>query len=173
MKLQLSATLLAVAACAMTVAAAHAQSSAINISPDDSPTESASRAHRIEGLWDEQVTVRDCTSGAVLMVTRGTNLFARSGALTAVNNAPPMILGLALGQWWHESRGYYFGAKMRLNRFNPDGSFVGIREIEREITLDNAADKLTGNLTARDYDTDDNLLHTTCGSEAGTRIESP
>ena len=57
-----------------------------------------------------------------LMVTRGTNLFIRGGALVATNNAPPASMGPALGEWWHESHGIYFGAKMRLNRFNPDGS---------------------------------------------------
>lgn len=131
------------------------------------------RERRIEGLWDEQVTIKDCGTGATLMVTRGTNLFSRGGALVATNNAPPVAMGPALGEWWHESHGIYFGAKMRLNRFNPDGSFAGIREIEREITLDNHADSLTGTINAQDYDPAGNLIHAICAVESGNRVPSP
>ena len=131
------------------------------------------RARGIEGLWDEQVTIKDCNSGATLLVSRGTNLFLRGGGLVATNTAPPTTMGPTLGQWWHESHGDNFGAKMRLNRFNADGSFAGIREIEREITLDNDANELTGSVHAIDYDPAGNPIHALCASEAGTRVTSP
>jgi len=167
--------LLALLICAATPLVAQAQSEAGDaFAPSSAPIADRShRERRIEGLWDEQVTIKDCGTGATLMVTRGTNLFSRGGALVATNNAPPASMGPALGEWWHESHGIYFGAKMRLNRFNPDGSFAGIREIEREITLDNHAESLTGTVNSKDYDPAGNLIHTICAVETGNRVPSP
>ena len=167
--------LLGLLLCATTSLLAHAQSEPNNtFSVASTPVGDRShRERRIEGLWDEQVTIKDCGTGATLMVTRGTNLFIRGGALVATNNAPPATMGPAFGEWWHESHGIYFGAKMRLNRFNPDGSFAGIREIEREITLDNHADSLTGTVNTQDYDPAGNLIHTICAVETGNRVPSP
>lgn len=163
--------LTSVTACAWTPAQAQTPTSERSL--DARESEQSWRARRIEGLWDEQVTIKDCSSGATLMVSRGTNLFSSGGALVAVNSAPASALGTALGQWWYESRGRSFGAKMRLNRYNPDGSFAGIREIEREIMLDNRGDTLAGAISARDFDAAGNVIRTICGSEDGRRVASP
>ena len=130
-------------------------------------------ARRIEGLWDEHVTIRNCKTGVALATLRATNLFIRGGALNAVNAAPPMSASPTYGQWWHEGQGINFGAKMRFFRFNPDGSYSGIREISREITLDEDANALTGTVDAQDYDTNDNLIQVICATETGTRVQSP
>lgn len=171
----LTTVFLTLLACTAMPIPAHAQITPSSIlSTSNAPdTGHSERERRIEGLWDETVTIKDCSSGAALMVSRGTNLFIRGGALVATNNAPPTVMGPAFGEWWHESRGYYFGAKMRLNRFNPDGSFAGIREIEREITLDNHADELTGTVSTHDYDPAGTLLAVICATESGTRVPSP
>ena len=171
----LTTTLLALLTCAAMPTPSHAQISPPNAlnAPDPSSANHFAPDRRIEGLWDEQVTIKNCDTGATLMVSRGTNLFIRGGALVATNTAPPMAMGPTLGQWWHESHGHYFGAKMRLNRFNPNGSFAGIREIEREITLYNDANELSGTVNAQDFDPTGNLLATICASETGTRVPSP
>lgn len=170
-----TAALTALLACAALPAPAHGSPPPSDANPAASAAADAlaAGARRIEGMWDEQVTIMDCSSGAILMVSRGTNLFIRGGALVATNTAPPTTMGPAFGQWWSESGANAFGAKMRLNRFNPDGSFAGIREIVRDIQLAPDADSLTGTVSATDYDPAGNPLQVLCSSEAGTRVPSP
>lgn len=130
---------------------------------------------QIEGLWDEQVVQVDCQSGATLdPIGRGTNLFMAGGSLIATNNAPPTVMGTTLGQWWY-GRDRKFHVKMRLNLFQPPSeTFLGIREMEREITLSNHGNSLTGTVLVQDYQPDGSPKGAPfCATETGTRISAP
>lgn len=130
---------------------------------------------QIEGLWDEQVVQVDCHSGATLHpIGRGTNLFMAGGSLIATNNAPPTVMGATLGQWWY-GRDRKFHAKMRLNLFQPPSeTFLGIREMEREITLSNHGNSLAGTVLVQDYLPDGSPNGAPfCASETGTRVLVP
>lgn len=130
---------------------------------------------QIEGLWDEQVVQVDCSSGATLHpIGRGTNLFMPGGALIATNNAPPTVMGVTLGQWWY-GRDRKFHAKMRLNLFQPPSeTFLGIREMEREIALSNHGNNLTGVVLVQDYLPDGTPRGAPfCATETGTRVAVP
>ena len=127
-------------------------------------------ARHIEGVWDEYITVVNCSSGAPMITFRATNLFASGGALTATNSNPPATSGPTLGTWWRVSRHGDFGAKMRFFRFNPDGSFAGIQEVTRAISVDPGSETLTGTVTFDVFDANDNLLQSGCATETGTRV---
>ena len=134
-----------------------------------------SASQRIEGLWDEQVTQVDCKSGAPLHpIGRGTNLFIRGGALVATNNAPPTVMGITFGEWRHAG-GNRFRVRMRLNLFQPPlETFVGVREITREITLSDHGNSLSGAVSVQDYFPEGAPNGSPfCASETGTRIASP
>ena len=134
-------------------------------------------SHRIEGLWDEQVKLVDCRSGAPLQaIGRGANLFIRGGALVATNNAPPTVMGVSLGQWKYVGgNGNKFRARMRLNLFQPPlETLVGVREIRREITLSNHGNTLAGVVSVQDYFPEGSPKgNPFCASESGTRVASP
>ena len=130
---------------------------------------------QIEGLWDEQVEQVDCTPGAPMHpIGRGTNLFTEGGSLIATNNAPPMVMGPTLGQWWY-GRDYKFHVKMRLNLFQPPlGTFLGVREMKRDITLSNRGNNLTGVVSVQDYFPDGTPNGAPfCATETGTRVAIP
>lgn len=130
---------------------------------------------QIEGLWDEQVVQVDCNTGAPLHpIGRGTNLFAAGGSLIATNNAPPTVMGIALGQWSYGGA-HKFHAKMRLNLFQPPlEAFLGVREIVRDITLSNHGNSLTGVVRTQDYFPDGTLNGALiCATETGTRVAYP
>lgn len=134
-------------------------------------------AQRIEGLWDEQVEQVDCRTAMPLQpIGRGTNLFIPGGALVATNNAPPTVMGITLGQWRHVGgRGARFHVRMRLNLFQPPlGTFVGVREIERDITVSAHGNTLAGTVLAQDYLPDGSRNgNPICARETGTRVPSP
>lgn len=144
---------------------------------EDIPAVALPPSQRIEGLWDEQVEQIDCHSGAPLHpIGRGTNLFMRGGALVATNSAPPTVMGPTLGQWRYVGHnGNRFRVRMRLNLFQPPlETFVGFREITREITLSNHGNSLTGEVYAQDYFPEGSLNgNPICASETGTRVASP
>ena len=134
-------------------------------------------SQRIAGLWDEQVEQVDCHSGAPLHpIGRGTNLFILGGALIATSNAPPTVMGVTLGQWRYVGgNGNRFRAKMRLNLFQPPlETFTGFREVQREITLSNHGNSLTGVVSVQDYFPEGvPMAAPFCAVETGTRIASP
>jgi hypothetical protein len=132
-------------------------------------------SRRIEGLWDEQVEQVDCSTGAPLqLIGRGTNLFARGGALIATNNAPPTVMGIALGQWRYGHDGK-FHARMRLNLFQPPlETFVGVRDIRRKISLSNHGNSLSGTVRTQDYFPEGSPKgDPICATETGQRIALP
>jgi hypothetical protein len=144
---------------------------------DSSPAAPRLSSQRIEGLWDEQVTQVDCRSGAPLHpIGRGTNLFIRGGALIATNNAPPTVMGITLGEWRRVGgHGDRFRVRMRLNLFQPPlETFVGFREMTREITLSKHGNSLSGVVAVQDYFPEGSPNgNPFCASETGTRIVSP
>jgi hypothetical protein len=142
-----------------------AQDLTAGIAPD-----AVANTRRIEGLWDEYVTVTNCANGAPLVTFRATNLFASGGALTAVNSNPPASNGPTLGTWWRVSHHGDFGAKMRFFRFNPDGSFAGVQQVTREIFVDPDGRTLTGTVISELFDVNDNLIATGCATEVGERV---
>ena len=144
---------------------------------EDSSTALPFRSHRIEGLWDEQVEQVDCHSGAPLHpIGRGTNLFMPGGALVATNSAPPTVMGVTLGQWRYVGgNGNRFSVRMRLNLFQPPlETFIGFRDIHREIILSDHGNRLTGAVAVQDYFPEGSPNgRPFCASETGTRIASP
>ncbi|HEX7917068.1 hypothetical protein [Rudaea sp.] len=49
----------------------------------------SSRPYAIEGVWDENVTLTNCDTGATLASFRALDMFIHGGALTDTNSAPP------------------------------------------------------------------------------------
>jgi hypothetical protein len=124
----------------------------------------------LDGLWDEHITLVNCSSGASIVTFRATNLFIADGTLVAVNSNSPALQGPTLGTWWRVSRHGDFGAKMRFFRFNPDGTFAGVQQVTRAIEVAPDGDTLTGTVSVEIFDVNDNLLQTACAREEGTRL---
>src|SRR5512139_806452 len=74
----------------------------------------------IEGTWESTITIRDCTSGAVLRAFKGMNTFHRGGTLSDTNNQPTLNRGPGQGVW-KKGAGSVYTASFRFYRYNPDG----------------------------------------------------
>lgn len=165
-----------VASLALVVADVHAHAAAslpsIETPTDlgsDSEVAPDSTGRRIEGLWDEHITLLNCATGAVLNSFRSTNMFGRDGSLTAINNLPPSSNTPATGTW-SNSRSGLFVAQMRGFRFNPDGSYAGFNQVSRRISVVAGSGELNGSITFQVFDANDHLLQSACGTEEGTRV---
>ena len=123
----------------------------------------------LEGTWQASVTIRDCTTGAVLANFKGLTAFHRGGTTTADNNQPSATHGAALGTWKRNANTSYT-ASYRFFRYNPDGTPAGSQRLTRNITLGIDGNSLTGTISAQVLDNADTVLTSICGSESTVRF---
>ena len=136
----------------------------------DAVAQSASDADAIEGAWQSAVTIRDCSSGAVLRSFTGFTVLHRGGTASATNNLPPASNGPAYGSWKRGSAPSTYTTTLRFFRFNPDGSFAGAQNLTRTLTLAADGRSLTGTLSSQVVDPAEVVLQTGCGTETATRV---
>ena len=123
----------------------------------------------IEGVWESAITIKDCTSGAVLRTFKGESLFHHGGSLSADNSLPVPSRGAAVGNW-KQGSGANYAANFRFLRFNPDGSLAGSQRVSRTLALSTDLNALTGTLTGQVLDTSETVIAPICGSETAVRI---
>ena len=131
--------------------------------------QTAAEADPIEGVWESSVTIKDCSTSAVLRTFKGVGLFHRGGSLTADNSLPRAAQGIALGNW-RNNGGSSYTANFRFLRFNPDSSLAGSQKVQRSMTLAADGNNLTGTLTGQVIDLSGVVLQPICGSETAIRI---
>ncbi len=129
----------------------------------------AVRGDRIEGVWDSQIAIIDCSSGTVLASFRGLGSFIRGGSNIQTNNLPPGSGSPAFGRWEKLGHGHYSGT-FRFFAF-ANGVFSGVQRVTRDIQLDAGGDTFTSVIATEFYDSNGNLISTGCGTEAATRVE--
>ena len=130
--------------------------------------QSSANARRLEGVWEAQVTLRACQTGAPVGSLRGMTTFTRGGALvgTNANPNPPVSFGR-----WQYLGGQRYSSVERFFRYNPDGSFAGVQRITRNFTLNRDGDHFTGTINVEIFDVNDNLIGTGCATEITIRVE--
>jgi hypothetical protein len=131
--------------------------------------QTATDADAIEGTWDSTITIKDCTSGAVLTTFKGAGVFHRGGTVSADNSMPPPTRGAAFGAWRHGAANNYT-ANLWFMRFNADGSLAGTQKVQRTLALGTDNNSLSGTLTLQIINTDGTILKQGCGSETAVRV---
>ena len=127
-----------------------------------------SDADPIEGLWESNVTIRDCASGATVRTFKGLNVFGRGGSISGTNSGPPTTQGPALGLW-KRTAGPNYTATFRFFRYNPDGTLAGSQRGTRTLTVGTDGNSITGTISAQVLDPADGVVQTICGTEVTTR----
>jgi hypothetical protein len=126
--------------------------------------------NRLVGVWDAQVEVGACAGGPTRRF-RGLNAFHLGGTLTDTNFAPPTSRGPGVGTWVYDRREQVYRVRMTFFRYLADGSFDGVQDVHREITL--GADGTTSSevIYARALNPDDSLRVEQCGQATARKIE--
>ena len=125
----------------------------------------------IEGYWESDVTIRDCTSGAALRTFKGANVFGRGGSIVGTNSNPPATQGPALGIWKRTALSPNYTATFRFFRYNLDGTLAGSQRGTRTLTLSVDGNSVTGSISAQVLDTAGTVLQTICGTEVTARVQ--
>lgn len=135
---------------------------------DSTSAQSNETKDPIEGVWNSQVTITNCQTGAIMRQFAALNMFIHGGTLADTDTQPPATHGPAFGTWQNAS-GPQYASTFRLFRFNADGSFAGANTVARTITLSAGGAAFTSSLSITVEDPTGATLSTACGSENATR----
>jgi len=141
--------------------------SASAVTAEDTPVYPS--GNKIEGVWDAQVTFRDCATGAALFTGQSLVAYARGGVVTNITQgAAPSGRYPGLGVWSHVS-GPDYKSTFKEFRYNSDGSFAGKIIVVVNITHE-LDDTLTTSAVGRFYDAAGQLTATICPTGVGVRF---
>lgn len=130
----------------------------------------ASGADPVEGVWESVVNVRDCTTGAAVRSFKGMTNLHRGGSVTALNNQPPSIFGVAFGRWTTGASAGSYSIQFRFFRFNADGTPAGSQRVTHTWTVDAGGNTANGSISAQVLDLSDNVIGSICAQSVNTRV---
>lgn len=126
---------------------------------------------RLEGTWEEQVTIRNCQTGAAIRTFASVSTFMSDGTmLDSTSGTPQALKTPGHGVWSHVADNTY-RFKFKSFSFDDAGNFTGWTVISHEAHLDRGADEFESAGTAEVYAPNGNLVFTGCSTTASTRFE--
>jgi len=130
-----------------------------------------SQEKRLEGTWRVQVSIRDCTSGAVLRTFPAMLTFAKGGTLTETTTGfPPALRTPDHGVWSFFGEHSYTGVSEAF-LFNPAGVWTGTQRLTQSIEIGQDGDELNSTASNEIFDINGNLILTGCATAVGSRFE--
>lgn len=130
---------------------------------------SKARHSRIVGLFDVDVVVSDCATGATLASFRAMHKYEQGGTGQVVPATSPVGLSEHSMIWNHVSGNDYRNV-VKTFRFDATGSNIGWIVIRNEISISGDANGYSGYGIAEVYNAAGALLAATCPSFTGTRF---
>jgi hypothetical protein len=127
----------------------------------------AQDANSIVGTWDISVTVKNCSTGAVIRTVRSIQMFSQDGSLAETANT--FLRGSSLGSW-DRTGGETYNAKFWFFRYTPTGTFASFAQALNLITLSDDGSSFSASGTVQDFDASNNLISTGCVTQSATRL---
>lgn len=121
-----------------------------------------------EGVWEANVTIKDCSSGAVLTSFRGAQVLHRGGTLTDTNSAPTNSRGPGFGVWSRSGAAYT--SKFRFFTYDAAGVVSGVTRVTRTFTIASDGKSQTSTNTNQLEDLNGVAIRNSCGSDTSTRV---
>ena len=137
----------------------------------DQTQEDKSSRRRIVGIWDVQVTIRVCQTGAAIRTFASIGTFNSGGtALDLTSGIPPSLRTPGQGVWNHIG-GRDFRLKFKSFTFDASGNFTGWTIINHRATLNRWRDEYESAGTGEVYSPTGVLLFTGCATTTAVRFE--
>jgi hypothetical protein len=126
--------------------------------------------NRIVGVWDIQVTNRNCDTGNPVGSFPALHKYELGGTAQVVPATNPARLSAHLGVW-RNIRGNDYELAFKMFRFDATGSAIGWVVVKFEVSIDNDETEYQGSGEAQFFDLDGNNVGRSCPSFAGTRLQ--
>jgi len=133
-------------------------------------SDQSSRARKMEGVWNLQVTRVNCQTGAVIANFPAMHMYVRGGTMEDFGTQnSPTLRGPGYGTWTYDAQEGY-SLTFQFFRFNPDGTLAG-RNVARQVNeLSDDGNSLTQTSIAQAFDVNGNLIGTNCATAVGVRF---
>lgn len=126
---------------------------------------------KLEGVWNFQVTGRNCQTGAEIRRFPAMFTYMRGGTLNEFGNSnPPSLRTHGMGIWRYESEGQYTSA-FQFFRFNADGTFAGKQINRAEIQMSHDGNSFTTIGRIQVLDINGNVIQNNCATAIATRFQ--
>jgi len=130
-----------------------------------------SNARRLEGVWNIQVTGRNCQTGDIIRIFPAMHTYMRGGTMSDWGTGtPPSLRSNGQGVWSYQSRRRY-SAAFQFFRFNTDGTYAGKQIGRSQITLSYDGNSFTTISTGQVLDAGGNVIANACNTSTATRFE--
>jgi hypothetical protein len=159
-------SVIAITAAVLTGALVTQATAFAQISPDP---QTNARHSRIVGLWDVQVTVTNCATGAALASFPALHKYELGGTGQVVPGTNPAGLSAHMVIWNHVGGNNYQMA-IKFFRFDSAGNRIGWAVLNNEISIDEDAEEYSGSGVSQSFDNAGNLVGGGCPTFAGTRF---
>ena len=123
----------------------------------------------IEGVWDLNVTVVNCQTGALIRTVRSLQMYNPDGSINETANT--FLRGSSVGTWGHAGAQDY-AVQFWFFRYNPDGTFKSFAEGLNKVELSGNGSHFTATGTITDYDATGNVISVGCVSQSARRLAS-
>lgn len=125
----------------------------------------------LEGVWDIQVTARNCQTGVAVRSFPAMQTFMRGGTMNdwGTGNAPA-LRSPGQGVWSYESQRNYSSA-FQFFRFNADGTLAGKQIGRAQIELSHDGNSYTTTGMGQVFDVNGNVIQTGCSTATATRFQ--
>jgi hypothetical protein len=123
------------------------------------------------GVWDIQVTGRNCQTGDVLRTFSAMQTYMRGGTMSdfGTGNVPSQR-SPGMGIWNYESGRRYVTA-FQFFRYNADGTLAGKQISRAQLQLSRDGDSYTTTVTAQVLDVNGNVIQNNCSTASATRFQ--
>ena len=125
---------------------------------------------RIQGTWENQVTLTDCAGHVIRSFSTIQEFIAGGTTVESSAGTPQALKTPGLGVWRHTT-GNNYAFRFKFFTFDPQNVFTGWTIIAGETTVDSTGDANTGSATVEVYDPNGVLVATVCAETVGTRFE--
>jgi hypothetical protein len=126
--------------------------------------------NRIVGVWDVQVTLYNCDTGAPFATFRGLNKYELGGTAQVVPATNPAALSPHVGVWSHVAANDYKLA-FKMFRFDGAGNTLGSQVVRFDIAINDDATLYAGSGQSQLFDTNGNVVGRSCPTVTGTRFQ--
>ena len=135
----------------------------------DKDLKTKARASRIVGIYDVDVVVADCTTGATVASFRAMHKYELGGTGQIVPATNPTVLSEHSMIWSHV-RGNDYRNAIKMFRFDAEGNNIGWVVIRNDISISNDANAYSGVGVAEIFNSAGVWLGASCPSFTGTRF---
>lgn len=126
--------------------------------------------NRIVGVWNAEITILNCATGATMLSFRGLQKFELGGTAQVVPATNPTALSAHVGIWSYVQDRYY-KLSFKMFRFDAAGNNIGWQIARFDLMLNEDATQYAGSGKAEVFDSSGNIVATSCPVLTGVRFQ--